>query len=161
MESSLGFQQKIIENQRRIEKFELDDPVKEEAVETAVLLTEIKTECFEFDPSAVIVQSWQEPPKEEIKETEDQNLLEKRISPIDLKEAPALDDSDDDFGPTLQLNESVKKSESKTKKEKIVEEVKPPEEPRLKRVCPYCAETLNKNGMTAHVSNINSSSTFS
>lgn len=70
LESSVDFQQRIINNQQRLQNFESSTsselkssssntnvPVKEEPLQVEAL--DIKTECFQFEPAAV-VQSWQE-----------------------------------------------------------------------------------------------------
>lgn len=160
LESSVGFQQKIIANQRRIVKQELEDTatVKEETAtikeETALTedleMVEIKTECFEFELPAV-EQSWQEPPKAEIIETEI------RIDQKDISLAsPASAVSEDDFKADFFRDAGSESSDSDLTEEEFLEpeekiEKKKPETSKT-RVCPYCAGVFTSAGITEHVS---------
>lgn len=148
----MAFQQKILANQRRIVKLELEDtvPVKKETSETKDLeMVEIKTESFEFEPSPVM-QSWQEPLKTEIIETEIK--IDQDDVPVDVPASPA---SDEDFKTEFFQDDGSESSDSDLTEEFLEPEEKPlkkkPETSKT-RVCPYCAGVFTSAGITAHVS---------
>lgn len=123
--------------------------MKEETVTKDLEMVEIKTECFEFELPAV-EQSWHEPPKAEIIETEI------KIDQDDVPAAsPASASSDDDFKAEFFRDDGSESSDSDLtdefmEPEETIEKKKP--ETSKTRVCPYCAGVFTSAGITEHVS---------
>lgn len=124
--------------------------MKEEAVKTEDLeIVEIKTECFEFESSAVS-QTWLEPPKVEVIEPE----AETNQDHIP-EESPASVQSDDDFKADFQNDDSSDSWDSNLVEEVAIPDKKPPKkasENNETRICPYCAGVYSRSGIKAHVS---------
>lgn len=133
-EQSLEFQQKIKTNQKAIYLFENEQFMKqpdikiEEPFDPTTLLTEIKTECFDF--GSVVTQTLAE------------NQCSDFANPFDPNELPVFGD---DSLPVLgkEHAETEQSSAIKTKKKTRFDEL---------TVCPYCGESMSVVSIALHVS---------
>lgn len=138
----MGFRQKIIVNQQRLQKFELDDavPGKEEAVETV-----------ELKPvTSSVVQTRREHSKDE--DASNDNKIDQNNVPV---KSPASADPDEDFN-----GDSIRDDSSENSDTMLVEEPLQKPMERLAnlpgtsqlRICPYCSQEFTRNGTKTHVS---------